>query len=698
MKNLIKLLLVSIFINVNQVHAQEGIEKFIEQRLETILENSEEAVEASEIFEKLIELTQNPVSLNGSDIITLLELQLINHRQYLSLLNYKKAVGKIQNIQELRFLDHFNKKTFTTLKPFIRAGDLKPERPKLAELFKYSQHHVFIRFNQILQSKKGYKNVGASEFLANPNKYYLGSPGKIYTRYKMITKDHFKAALIFEKDPGEALIKSKYPESKNLVNHPIPKIDFYSFHVSASNWGLVKRIVLGDYHLQFGQGLTLWSNFAFNKSSEVTSVKRYAGDIIPSTSSIENNFFRGMATTLKKGNFNFSVFYSDKNRDANIYQEDNNGKVISFTSIQNTGLHRTINELKDRNTINEKFVGKRFSFKSNKLQLGTTWYQSKWNAQLLPSEQLYKTEAFSGTINTCIGFDYQYLLKNALLYGEFSMSRNNGKAYLTGLDFQIDAFSKFSFLWRNYENGYQNFYANPFAESLAKNEKGLYLGFDNSFLPKWKIQLYLDLFQFPWLKSSADAPSDGMDYFVQINHKASEKLHFYFRFKKKIKQLSTRQERWFSDLVQESKQSFRLNLIYKPVINICLKSRVEWINYKKGENPRSLGMLIYQQVEYDLQNKPMKLYFRYTNFNTDNFDSRIYTYENDVLYAFSVPAFYDIGNHFFFLLNYELSKSLKIWFKLRHTHFNNKESIGSGNEEINGSNKTEIKFQLRVKI
>ncbi len=680
------------------IQAQNQIETLIEEKLESILENSAEFIESSELFEKLVDLANNPININASDLTSLLELKLINYTQFQSILNYRKMVGKIQSIQEIQFLDGFSKKALESIELFIYAGESAEVKPKFSELFQFARHQMFMRYNQILQPKSGYQKVSQSTFFENPNRFYLGSPAKIYTRYKMTSKDHFSVGFVLEKDAGEVLLKPKYDISDNFTQHPIPLIDFSSFHLSVSKIGIIKKVVLGDYHLQFGQGLTLWSNFAFNKSAVVTSVKRFAGNIIPSTSSIENNFFRGIALTIEKGRINTSLFYSNKDRDATLFESNNKGEILSFTSLQNTGLHRTISELNNRNILNEQFYGARISLKTNTLQIGSTTYLTKWDASLLPSDQLYKLFEFSGNTNSCLGLDYQWYDKNVSLYGEFAMSRNQGIAYISGLDFQADSFSKISILFRNYQPKYQNLYANAFSESsLTKNEKGLYFGFKNAFLPKWTIQFYLDIFQYPWLKSRTNAPSKGLDYFVQLNHTPSESFQAYLRYKRKHKQTNHNSENWFTSLVPEDKQSFRLNLVYKPATNFIFKSRFEWLEYSTNNTPTE-GVLIYQQVEYIFPSQAFKLHFRFTNFNTDGFDARIYAYENDVLYAFSIPAFYDRGDHFYILLNYKMNATLNFWFKLGHTHYKNRKIIGTGNEEINGSSKTEIKFQIRIQL
>ena len=699
MKRLNFILMLLLISGFTKIHAQEQIENIIEKKLESIVENSDENIDITELFDQLLALTYNPINLNHSRISILLENNLINERQFQSLMAYKNLVGKIQSVQEVQFIDGFNKKILQSLEPFIYAGEVKKVIHSLGDLIKYGRNQLFIRYQQVLQKKAAYSDVEQAELLQNPSKFYLGSPAKIYSRYKFSSANRLSAGFVLEKDAGEVLLSNKYKDLSNQLSLKIPAIDFSSFHLSLSNTGIIQKFVLGDYHLQFAQGLTMWSNFAFNKSADVTSVKRVNRNIIPSTSSIENNFFRGMALSLSKGSLAAFFFYSNKERDANLIKESEEVEEISFSSLQNSGLHRNINELEDRNSINEQVYGTRLTFKSNTFELGSTIYTSKYSASLTPSDRVYKKFDFYGSNNACIGFDYQLNLGALNLYGEYSLSKNKGQAYLIGINFYLDSYSKISLLNRDFQPNYQNLYANAFAENAyAKNEKGIYLGFDSWIFPKWQIQTYLDVFKFPWLKSTSDAPSKGIDFFAQINHNPNEQIKIYLKYKRKNKSINSSVPSWTNQLICESKENLRLDLTYDLNSTFKLRSRAEWINFNNENTQKEQGILTFQQLTYSSPNEKLNLHLRFTSFKTDGYNSRIYTYENDVLYSFSIPAFYDIGNHAYLLLKYQFNHSISCWMKFGHSFYRNRESIGSGPEEINGSGKSELKLQVRIQF
>ncbi len=108
--------------------------------------------------------------------------------------------------------------------------------------------------------------------------------------------------------------------------------------------------------------------------------------------------------------------------------------------------------------------------------------------------------------------------------------------------------------------------------------------------------------------------------------------------------------------------------------------------------------MIYQDILYRPNNFKLEASFRFCLFDTEGFNSRIYTYENDVLYAFSVPSFFDIGQRYYLMIRYKALKQLDFWVRFSRTTYQNRRTIGSGADEIEGNKKTEIKIQMVVKL
>jgi hypothetical protein len=89
---------------------------------------------------------------------------------------------------------------------------------------------------------------------------------------------------------------------------------------------------------------------------------------------------------------------------------------------------------------------------------------------------------------------------------------------------------------------------------------------------------------------------------------------------------------------------------------------------------------------------------RVSLFDTDDYDNRQYLYEKNVLWAFSIPNFYDQGIRTYVLAQYKLNKQLTIWARWAKTNYTTRASIGSGLQEIEGNQLTETTFQLRYQF
>lgn len=128
---------------------------------------------------------------------------------------------------------------------------------------------------------------------------------------------------------------------------------------------------------------------------------------------------------------------------------------------------------------------------------------------------------------------------------------------------------------------------------------------------------------------------------------------------------------------------------------MTVRGRTELVWYdKKGQNSEN-GFLVLADIIYKSVKKPYSGSVRLQYFETGGYNSRIYAYENDVLYSYSVPSFFDKGLRYYLNLNYELPRKVSVWMRLAQTAYRGKKSIGTGPEAINGKNKTEIKLQAR---
>ena len=675
--------------------------EFITDQLENISQSLDLNLDYSDLVDDYLFYLKNPINLNSDEVSKLPELHLLSENQYQNLLAYRQQYKQFYSIYELKYVPGFDAESIKRLAPFVVAGPVKEKQHLSAKkIFKYGSHQFLLRYQQVLETPEGYAIPGDSAWL-KPGSVYLGTPQKLYARYAFNFKNKIRFGFTMEKDAGEVFLRSQLGDSvMQLVGDKVSNVfDFYSAFAYVSDIGILKEAVIGDYHLEFGQGLTLWTGLAFGKSSESVSIKRFARGIRPNTSANENRFFRGAAATLGWKGFSVTGFYSKNKADASLASS---GLITEETinSIQETGLHRTINELLSKDAIDIQAYGGRISFKKRFMEVGATAFQTNLSASLLLNDALYKLFNFQGNSLTNYGIDMNLNFQKFNFFGEFSASSNGGMAGIGGLNtFLSDRFI-FTLLYHNYGKDYQNLFHNPFAESSAiANEEGVYFGFRALLANRWRLSGYVDYFRFPWLKYRTNGPSFGRDYLLQLDFNPSRKTKLYFRYRFKQKQ-----ENYSGDwdylplLAQVSRNEFRFFVSYSVFDFLILKNRIDFVTYQKEFDDSESGYQIYQDILYRPVRFPLEATFRYALFDTDGYNSRIYTYENDVLYAFSVPAYFDKGQRIYLMLKWKALKQLDVWLRIARTTFFNRETIGSGSEEIDGNHRTEVKVQVKLKF
>lgn len=66
----------------------------------------------------------------------------------------------------------------------------------------------------------------------------------------------------------------------------------------------IRALAIGDYQVQFGQGLVAWNGISLGKSTEVHQIYRRGLGLRPYSSAGESGFNRGVAIALGKDNLN----------------------------------------------------------------------------------------------------------------------------------------------------------------------------------------------------------------------------------------------------------------------------------------------------------------------------------------------------------------------------------------------------------
>jgi hypothetical protein len=662
-------------------------DNIIERFIETISESTDQEIDYTALIEDLYYYYDHPINLNQTKPEELKQLYLLSELQINSLFDYLKRHGLLLSIYEIQFIPGWDEQTIHSLLPFIDVLPAKQKKPlRISDVFRYGKHELVARYAQQLERSKGFVINDT-----NSSAGYLGDPSQIFFRYRFTYRDRVSVGFVAEKDRGEEFFTGTQPAG----------FDFYGGHIFLKDIGPFKKIALGDYNLQFGQGLTLWTGFGYRRTALAMNIKRFPSGIRPYMATNQAFFNRGAAAEAKIGPVSITGFVSYKPVSATVIQEDSlTGKALQFSSFYETGMHRTLSELDKKNRINELITGGNVSFKAKKWNIGVTAAYTQYSAKLVLDDKPYNLYRFQGDRLFNVGVDYNLLVGKFYLFGELAFSPNGGHALLQGVQANLSGNFGISLLFRDYSKKYQNMNANALGErSEAQNERGVYLGFTANPFQKFNLMGYMDVFQFPWLRYNVDAPSIGYEFLLQATFVPNHRTETYLRVRRNnTQQNSTLNDEYTDPLIDVARTNYRFNFTYEVSKQLKLKNRIEIVTLEQPDKPFRWGYLIYQDVIYKPAVIPLDLSARFAVFNTDDYDTRLYAYENDVLYSFSIPAYFYQGMRFYFQARYDIIPGLGVWFRIAQSYFHNRQTIGSGLDEIQGNTRTEIKVQVRYRF
>lgn len=240
----------------NTTCAQE-IPVSTEQQLENQTDADQGETEDDTYLQDLEQFRKNPLNLNTADAEELKELRIVTDLQIANLISYRNLFGKLIDIYELQAVPSWDLNTIRKLLPFITVGIPVSLAEEAGKRFRDGDHSLLLRVTQVLEKSDGFdKSTSGTK--------YLGSPQRIFFRYRYTYKNLLQFGLVGDKDAGEQFLQGAQRKG----------FDFYSFHLFARKIGIIQSLALGDFSVNMGQGLIQWQGLAFKKSVDVMGVKR----------------------------------------------------------------------------------------------------------------------------------------------------------------------------------------------------------------------------------------------------------------------------------------------------------------------------------------------------------------------------------------------------------------------------------------
>lgn len=620
--------------SVNNVSAQTlaDWDGFIEK----LFDDEDELNVWSYLYDDLCAIHENPININALTTEELHRIPFLTEQQIEELEAYVYSYGPVQSLGELSLVKGLDYNTRQLLKFFLYCGEPIKEKkdfPSFKNLMKYGKNELLLRTDIPFYDLSD---------------AYLGSNLYHIIRYKYKYSNRVEVGFLSEKDMGEPFVKGR-------------GFDYYSFYGSLSNIGKLKKLIVGNYRLQFGMGLVLNTNFTMGKLSMLSQYGSSVKGIKPHSSATEYNYFQGVASTVQLGKFDLSGFYSNKKMDATLKENE-------ISTLKEDGYHRSLLELSKRNNIINQTVGGNLNYTYSPFHVGITSVYTSFDKPFLAHTSGYNLYYPSGNHFMNTSLDYGYKSYRMTINGEWAISAQGGWAAIHQFNFRLPYSILLTFIHRYYDKRYNTIYGNAFSESgHVKNEHGLYTGIQLPLSERWKFSSYADIFKFPYLRYGVSKMNTkGIDVMGEIQYSHNDAFHLLVRYKNKSKQGDFKDEiTGKNGLAFTMNQKVKIQLEYKIDSIFVGKTTFNYTQVKEGYYPSSRGYSIGEHFKATYKHLSFSCNAIY--YHTDDYDSRVSSYEQGLLYSFSIPSFYGHGYRLSALFKYSFTDNLSLQCKYGFT-------------------------------
>ena len=408
----------------------------------------------------------------------------------------------------------------------------------------------------------------------------------------------------------------------------------YGGFIELRDMGPMKRIVAGNYQAHFGYGLVIGSPFKRGKTAYIQSTAT-TDEGLKKFGSVGDsyNYFHGVGATAKVSSWaDVSAFYS----------------------------------LREGKEEWNHVVGVNATGRWNRLKVGITAVENIH--QPTPDHSLKGSEL----VNTqaVMGVNARWNQGKVDIWGELATSQGNqwGIGGIAGIRYTPISDINLLAIYRYYSPYFDNIYANALCSwTRMRDEHGGYLGLEYNRLKNWQLLAFGDV----W-KSGFETMAQA-DFIPQKDYR----MHTRFRVKRKD---------------EKDTYSLRWNMVYK-FGQWKMKTQADG-NLVHTNNALTYGWSLLQDVEYRFSQVPIVLQLRAQAFDAQEWNNRVYIYENDVLYAYAIPFVYGLGGRFWLNARYKINDIFSFYLRVSETIYQNAWAM----EHDKKSTRTDVHALLRIKL
>ena len=563
----------------------------------------------------LYALHEHPINLNNTSDEELQQLYFLSPRQIDDILLYAYK-HPFESLYELKMIPSLESYEIRDLLPLVRVGAGAENNKVYAhEVFSYAKHEIITRVD------------------ARKIEDFEGSdPMYIQTRYRF----DYQRRVIF----GGQLRRPAGGGASDLQ---------YGMYLQLSDFGHLHRLVAGNFQASFGQGLVLAPVFHSGKSMYVQAAGQ-PREGLRYYSSVDGAGLHGIGATFrhawnKQTRLDISALYSLKRSNDSIWQH---------------------------------VIGANMTLRHKQLEVQLTAVEKIWSDSIHPyNNARYNRHYFRGYNQAVVGASVRYNYGWFDLFGEFATAQNYqhfeetsnsqtlkpsneinsphwGFGILAGSRFYPANGVSLIALYRYYSPFFDNDLGYGFSEtSRINDEHGGYLGIELTRWKNWKLSGYGDVFYFSGYKYGLGELTGTIGYDAMAE---AQYIRQFWRIATRLRarkkgDTSTYSARFQFDWAKSG---------------WSLRTTAD-ANYVAGYGISLAQDIAYDFTPYTPRHTPLSLRARLQFFDAKEWANRIYLYEHDVLYAFSIPATYGFGGRMYVCLRWQIIKQLALYLRVSET-------------------------------
>ena len=653
------------------------VEDLLLESYEERMTEEEGAVDFTDELEQLLQYQSQKTNLNDMPAEVAYTLLGFSDYQYYQLQLYIEMYGELVTVYELAAVEGFTRADVERIWDKVEVLPARKGRKLFADFFRKSKSNLLLRYGQVLERQAGYDTSARNG--------YAGSPPRLTFKYSFQTGEHFAMALAAEKDAGEEFFRGSQKQG----------FDHYSFFVNVKNIGVLRNCVIGDYTLGFGQGLVMGGRAMGSRGGGAAQIRKFPQLLRASAPMNESSFLRGAAVTVGNASYSGTVFYSHRFFDGKVSVDDD-GTAWFDGSLSPTGYHRTASEIAAKGTTRNRVYGAHFRTRQRIFELGATAVNTQFVTAVSPATELYRRYGFSGKSVFNGSVDYKLILHKTILFGEAAVSvcgSRPGLAVVQGVLLDPDPRSKLSVLLRYYDRSYVALQGSGFGAGGGSNEWGAYVAADFVTGRRTSLNLFADYYRFPWLRYRLDSPSGGFDFGTVFSVSVSKYLSLSLKYRFTEREQNHRLTDYYQSVERIRKHRFRCMVECAPTAWLKLKTEADYAVNAAGSAKARNGLLLFQDVAIKIEKWDFAVKARVAFFQTDSYDERLYAYESDLLYTFTINSYYGKGVRYYLVASYGYA-FFDIQVRFSQTYYDDRTMISSGPSQIDGRTKSELKAQV----